>query len=112
MESSEAVEARVHEHVARLEHFYDRIIGCHVVIEAPPAHRHKGASYDVRIDLTVPDHEIVVHSERAEHGAHADVFVALRDAFDSTRRRLQDYVREHRGDVKAHSLPSSAPSSK
>ena len=32
------------------------------------------------------------HTERArEHEAHMDVYVALRDAFDSARRRLQDY---------------------
>jgi hypothetical protein len=31
-----------------------------------------------------------------------DVYVALRDAFDSARRLLQDYARERRGDVKQH----------
>jgi ribosomal subunit interface protein len=102
MQSSPAVEARVHEHVERLERFHDRITGCHVVIEAPPAHRNKGAPFDVRIDLTVPGGEIAVRSERAEHEEHADVYVALRDAFDSARRLLQDYARERRGDVKRH----------
>ena len=106
MESSAAVEARVREHVARLERFHDRITGCHVVIEAPPAHRNKGAPFDVRIDLTVPGGQIVVRGERAEHGAHQDVYVALRDAFDSLRRQLQDHAREARGDVKYHALPN------
>lgn len=71
-------------------------------VEAPPAHRNKGAPFDVRIDLTVPGGEIAVRSERAEHAEHADVYVALRDAFDSARRLLQDYARERRGDVKRH----------
>lgn len=105
METSPAVEARVREHVEWLERFHDRITGCHVVIERPPAHRHKGAPFDVKIDITVPGDEIVVRSERAEHGAHVDVYVALRDAFDSARRLLQDQAREHRGDVKRHDLP-------
>lgn len=105
MESSPAVEARVREHVDWLERFHSHITGCHVVIEAPPAHRHKGAPFDVKIDLTVPGGEIAVRSERAEHEAHMDVYVALRDAFDSARRLLQDYAREHRGDVKRHELP-------
>jgi cold shock CspA family protein len=105
MSPSAAVEARVREHVDRLERFHSRITGCHVVIEAPPAHRHKGAPFDVKIELTVPGGEIAVRSERAEHEAHMDVDVALRDAFDSARRRLQDYEREHRGDVKRHELP-------
>lgn len=105
MEASPAVEARVREHVEWLERFYDRITGCHVVVERPPAHRHKGAPFDVKIDLTVPGDEIVVRSERAAHGAHVDVYVALRDAFDSARRLLQDYAREQRGDIKRHNLP-------
>lgn len=106
MESSPAIEARVREHVDRLERFYDQVTGCHVVVERPPAHRHKGAPFDVKIDLTVPGDEIVVRSERAEHGAHMDVYVALRDAFDSARRLLQDYARERRADIKLHSLPT------
>lgn len=93
------------EHVERLERFHGRITGCHVVVEAPPAHRHKGAPFDIKIDLTVPGGEIPVRSERAEHEAHMDVYVALRDAFDSARRLLQDHAREHRGDVKRHELP-------
>jgi ribosomal subunit interface protein len=106
MESSPAVEARVREHAARLERFHNRITGCRVVIEGPPAHRHKGAPFDVRIDLTLPGKEITVRSEHAEHAAHTDVYVALRDAFDSMRRQLQDQAREARGDVKLHALPN------
>lgn len=102
---SPAVEARVREHVERLERFYDRITGCHVVVEGPPAHRHKGAPFDIKIDLTLPGGEIAVRSERAEHEAHMDVYVALRDVFDKARRLLQDYAREHRGDVKHHESP-------
>jgi ribosomal subunit interface protein len=102
MRTSPAVEARVREHVERLERFHDRITGCHVVVEAPPAHRNNGAPFDVRIDLTVPGGDIAVRSARAEHEEHVDVYVALRDAFDSARRLLQDYARERRGDIKQH----------
>jgi len=105
MEPSPAVEARIREHVERLERFYDQITGCHVVVEAPPAHRHKGAPFDIKIDLTVPGGDIRVRSEHAEHEAHMDVYVALRDAFDAARRLLQDHAREHRGDVKHHEPP-------
>ena len=99
LEPSPAVEARVREHVERLERFHGRITGCHVVVEAPPGHRHKGAPFDVKIDLTVPGRDICVRSERTEHEAHMDVYVALRDAFDAARRLLQGHAREHRGDV-------------
>jgi cold shock CspA family protein len=43
-----------------------------------------------------------------EHGAersHEDVYVAIRDAFDTTRRLLEDHVREGRGQVKLHAVP-------
>lgn len=106
MQTSPAVEARVREHVDRLERFHDRITGCHVVLEAPPAHRNKGAPFDVKIELTVPGGEIAIRSERAEHEAHTDVYVAMRDAFDIARRLLQDHARGHRVDIKRHARSS------
>jgi cold shock CspA family protein len=54
----------------------------------------------VRIDVRVPQHEIV-----ATRDHHEDVYVALRDAFDAAKRQLEEFVREDRGDVKQHALP-------
>lgn len=105
MDASPAVEARVRELTERLERFYERITGCHVVIEGPAAHRHKGAPYSIRIDMIVPGRELYVNSERDAHQAHTDVYVALRDAFDAARRELEDYARAQRGDVKHHESP-------
>ena len=34
--------------------------------------------------------------------AHEDVYVAVRDAFDAARRRLEDYVRRRHLQVKFH----------
>ena len=39
------------------------------------------------------------------HEHDEDLLVALRDAFDAARRKLEDYARSQRGDVKRHSLP-------
>ena len=105
MEASAAVEARVRKQVARLERFFERITGGQVVIEAPAAHRRKGAPFLVRIELTLPGGDIHINSERSEHAAHTDVYVALRDAFAVARRLLQDKARELRGDIKHHALP-------
>ncbi len=105
MEPSPAVEAAVRERAARLDRFFERIMSCHVVIEAPHRHSAKGRLYSVRIDLKVPRGEIAVtHSGPKDH-AHEDVYVAIRDAFDSARRRLEDHARESRGAVKAHEPP-------
>lgn len=102
MEPSPAVEARVRELAARLDRFYDAITRCRVVIATPPAHSHKGGPFSVRIDVTLPGGEVFAHSEHENTGAHTDVYVALRDAFDDLRRQLEDYGRRQRGDVKHH----------
>jgi cold shock CspA family protein len=102
VDPSPAVETRTRELAERLNHYCDRITGCHIVIQGPPAHRHKGAPYSVRIDVIVPGQELSVDSERDLHAEHADIYVALRDAFDAMRRQLEDYVRRRRGDTKHH----------
>jgi ribosomal subunit interface protein len=88
LQPSPAVEARVREYVERIERFHDRITGCQVIVEAPAAHRHKGAPFNVKIALSLPGAEINAHSERTD-----DVYVALRDAFDIVKRCLKDQAR-------------------
>ena len=102
---SDAIEAKVREKADKLDKFYDKIMTCSVMIEAPHGHHHKGYLYHVRIDLTVPNGEIVVNRDPKDNHAHEDVYVAIRDAFDAARRRLQDYARIQRGDVKKHEVP-------
>ena len=43
----------------------------------------------------MPGQEIVVNHEHDE-----DVYVALRDAFDAAKRRLEDYARIRRGETR------------
>ena len=126
MPPSKAVEASIREKAGKLESFYDRIMSCRVIVEAPHRHHHKGKAYQVRIDITVPGGELVINrapkrleaaklspskriekdfSERHEpskHAAHEDIYVAIRDAFNAAGRRLQDYARRQSGAVKAH----------
>ena len=105
IDQSDAVEARIRERVDRLEKFFDRITGCRVMVEAPHARHHKGKLYHIRVDLTVPGSEIVVRREPQAHHAHEDIYVAIRDAFNAAQRRLQDYVRRNRGEIKTHETP-------
>jgi ribosomal subunit interface protein len=104
MEASAAVKAKVRERAAQLEQFYGQIMSCRVVIEAHHKHHHQGNLYHVRVDLKVPDTEIIAGRDPKLHHAHEDVFVAVRDAFDAARRQLEDYVRRRRGDVKTHEV--------
>jgi cold shock CspA family protein/ribosome-associated translation inhibitor RaiA len=101
----EKAEAEVRERAAELERFFNRITSCRVLIEAPHLHSQKGQLYHVRVDLTVPGREIVVKRDPALHQSHEDLYLAIRDAFRSVRRQLQDYVRERRGLTKTHDTP-------
>ena len=92
------------ERAGKLDKFYDQIMTCSVMIEAPHGHHYKGNLYHIRIDLTVPNGEIVINRDPGDHHAHEDVYVAIRDAFDAARRKLQDYGRKRRGDVKSHEV--------
>ena len=104
MPHSEAVERAVVERAESLERFSKQIMGCRVVVETRHRH-HQGNLYHIRIDLTLPGNEIVVGREPALHHAYEDVYVAVRDAFDAARRRLEDYTRQRNQRVKVHESP-------
>lgn len=105
MDPSRVVEARIREKAAKLDEFYDQIMSCRVLVEAPHGHHHQGKLYHVRVDLTVPEGELVASRSPQSHHSHEDVYVALRDAFDAAARQLQDYARQRRRDVKSHETP-------
>jgi ribosome-associated translation inhibitor RaiA len=98
----EAVRDAALEHIDQLEHFSDRITGCHVVIAQPHRHHREGRLYSVRVDLRVPGDEIIVNREHHLDHGHEDVFVALRDSFAAARRQLEDHVRRLQGVEKMH----------
>jgi cold shock CspA family protein len=101
MEHSSMIEGLVREKAAHLDTFADHIMSCRVVVEPAGKHHVHGNLYEVRIDLKVPGEEIAVTREPSEHSEYRDIHVALRDAFDSARRKLEDYIRRRRGLVKA-----------
>jgi ribosomal subunit interface protein len=105
IERSDAIEARVRKKAAALERFYDHITSCRVTVEAPHKHQHKGNLYSVRVDIHVPDSDIVITREPQARQAHEDVYVAIRDAFDAAVRQLEDYARKRRGKIKRHEAP-------
>lgn len=132
MPPSEAIETNIREKAKKLASFHNRIMSCRVVVEAPHRHHRKGKAYEVRIDLIVPGGELVINRpptrleaaklsllERSEkeltesrepskHGAHEDVYVAIRDAFNAAGRKLQDHVRRQGGAVKIHEAVAHA----
>jgi ribosome-associated translation inhibitor RaiA len=124
MSPSDAVAARVQEEAEKLDEFYKRITSCRVIVEVPHRHHALGDQVHVRIKLGVPGGEIVVRHEPSLHSAlkrgaeegwekhleanpqHKYIGVVIRDAFKAARRRLQDYARRQRGQVKVHDATS------
>ena len=97
IEHSDALYNAIREKAEKLDHYYDHIMSCRVVLELAGRHKRHGKQFTVRLDLKVPGGEIAITREHDE-----DLQIALRDAFDATRRRLEDFAREQRGDVKRH----------
>lgn len=102
MEPSPAVVDAINEWAARLEHSFERIERCAVIIEIPHRHQRQGNTFHVRIELTVPHQVITVSRDPGLDDKHEDVYVAIADAFRAARRQLQDHARVVRGDVKLH----------
>ena len=105
MEPSDAVAARITKKARKLEHFCNQIMACRVVFEAQHQHHHQGNLFHVRIDLTVPDREIVISRDPGQHHAHEDAYVAIRDAFNAARRQLESYNQKRQQHVKNHVQP-------
>ncbi|MUG99074.1 RNA polymerase subunit sigma-54 [Scytonema sp. UIC 10036] len=92
VQSSVSVEEKIRENLHKLERFCNRIINCRIIIDAPHRNQHKGNLYHVRIDLTLPNGKIIVNHNPSDETSHADIYIAIRDAFETARRQLQDYT--------------------
>jgi ribosomal subunit interface protein len=85
LDLTDDLETTIREKATRLEKFNGRVIGCHVTVQGPSKHHRNGGPYAVRIDLTVPGHEYVINQQQAP-----DLNLAIRDAFDAARRKLDE----------------------
>ena len=90
MACSEALRAVARGHALKLESFAPDIMACLVTIDQAQKHKHQGRPFGVRIDLTLPEHELLVNRVQNE-----EAYVALRDAFDNMKRQLEGVVRQH-----------------
>jgi cold shock CspA family protein len=116
----DVVEDLIRAEAEKLETFYGGIMQCRVTLEVPHRHHKQGKQYHLRIELTVPGNKLVV-SRRPDLGSwarqagaaelkrelevespHKDMRQAIHDAFKAAGRRLEDYVRRRRGQIKIH----------
>ena len=103
------IASAVRKKAKKLELFYPRITSIRVIIEPSERRHRQGNLYHIRIDITLPGHEIVVRRDPSKNHAHEDIYVAIRDAFNAARRQLQDQVRIHfRQKQRHHETPMHA----
>ena len=97
LESSPALEANIRDNVKRLETYADDIQSRRVAVHAPHKHHAHGRLFRVVIDLKLAGREVVVGDAHDDNLAHEDPHIAVRDAFRTARRSLQDGERKARG---------------
>ena len=98
----ETVEFRIRRELAEFEKFYNRLVSCHVEVEAPRQER-RGSVSKVRIDFGVPMEDAAAGLEgrgiEAKQGTHhlevraqrKDASMAVHAAFNVARRRLKEF---------------------
>lgn len=99
---SDAADALIRERAAKLEHYFDRMTSCRVVVSMPHRHHVHGASYHVQIDMGVPGHELVVGHEPRTGENNRDLYAAIDAAFALAERRLEQHAERAKGWVKDH----------
>ena len=87
LKPSEELNAEIRDRIAWLEQFYPPLMACRVRLQVPHRHHSHGRHMHVTIEMTVPGQPplVITHEPSLQHAR-----VAIREAFDVARRRLQD----------------------
>jgi ribosomal subunit interface protein len=95
IESSDAAEAAIRDHVARLEHMFGRMTSCRVRVDQRNQNVNETMPPVVHIDISVPGHNDIVVAHEADHLQRKyqapDLRNAINEAFRIAERRLGKY---------------------
>ena len=101
MRHSDALEAHIRQKAGKLEEFHPRIVSCRVTVEQVGKHQQQGRDFRVGIDVRLPGRqEVVVNRDHDE-----DPYVALREAFDTMARQLDEIASEQEPGARARTAP-------
>lgn len=104
MAQSDALAAHARLRAEKLEHHFDRIVSCHIVIELAGHHHRNGERFRVSINLGLPGHEIVVGHAPSDDQGPETAYMAVDRAFHDVERELKDWAKHrcaHRHDESA-----------
>ncbi len=100
IDNSPAIKEHIQEKVDKLAGSAKEVISCHVVVEQTQKHQNQGKLHSVHIRLNMPGRELAVN-----HKENENLWIAIRDAFDSMREQLRTYRDQLRHRVKNHLEP-------
>lgn len=86
MNPSAVPESEVRAREAQLKARHPKLTACRVSIEERPPHRYECRRYNVRLDLVVAGHELVINREHDD-----DPAAALGAAFEAAGRALRPF---------------------
>ncbi|MFO0960141.1 MAG: HPF/RaiA family ribosome-associated protein [Isosphaeraceae bacterium] len=96
MESIRPLADRIRGEVERMDDRFGPIHAGSVVLDMPHRrHRGEGNRYHVRIVMEVPGRTIAVTRDSEANDGHEALSLAVKDALDEARRRLEAYA--HKG---------------
>jgi ribosome-associated translation inhibitor RaiA len=98
---SAALTSLIEDHVLKLNHYFDNIQSCRVVISTPHRH-HRHKYFHTSIHLHVPRHVLIVDQEPEKNQTHMDAYQSVNDAFAAITKQLETYVCKARGKIKNH----------
>lgn len=113
VDQSDALDALIADEAGKLERYFDRILGCRVLVEHAHARQREGAPFQARITINLPGEDVFINQGPDVHdsvaadddtparvqkrtnvdAAFKDPAVAIRQAFKKARRQLQDRIR-------------------
>lgn len=94
MDRSPAVEDSIHKKIDELEQRFSHIMSCRVSVNFTSHRGNLGKLFEIHIVLTLPGKDISVSKASGHDHAHEDVYVAIRDAFSSALRMLDNRVEQ------------------
>jgi ribosomal subunit interface protein len=100
LEASPALNDVIATRAQRLQRITERLQSLRVAVVTPGNHHRTGVQHRVRLELTLPGGDLVIDRDEPEDGD--DVYVTVRRAFDSLRRRLCALEERRRGKQRAH----------
>jgi len=102
LDTSETLREEAIMHAQNLAQFAGDIIHCNVTFRADTSRRHRPQRFSVQISVHLRNRTISAAHGNVPGVENQDLHVTLSRAFDAVTRRVEDYVRRRRGDVKTH----------